>query len=199
MCVITKSDSVPAVFIFSLPCAKFSHSFPRAVVQVYFVTGSLAKIWYFEIVSPETGWTTWAQKCSILIAVLILCSSRRMDWGMKYSGLMPQTVAVISVNASCKIILLLWNFGSGMYGFFSVLSSITAGYCGVPIRPDLAGVSSGTGDVCIGLCIAARVLFFFFILVPFSPLSLPIYPLGIHTNLVCVIFLCRSGWWCGHP
>ena len=67
--------------------------------------------------SPENGWTTGAQKCSSLIAVLIMSSSRRMDWGMKCSGLMPQTVAVNAVNASCEIILLLWNFGSGVYFF----------------------------------------------------------------------------------
>ena len=184
---------------FSSPCAKIPHSFPHAVVQVYLVTGSLAKVWYFEIFSPETGWTTGIQKWSSLIAVLILCSSRRMDWGMKYSGLVPQTVAVIAVNFSCEIILLLWNFGSGMYGIFLVSYSINAGRWGVPIWPNLAGVFSGTGDVCIGFCIAACVLFLLFLFVPFSPLLLTVYPLGIHTNLVCVIFLCRSGWRCGHP
>ena len=39
---------------------------------------------------------------------------------MKYSGLVPQNVTVIAVNASCKIILLIWNSGSGVYGHFSV-------------------------------------------------------------------------------
>ena len=66
-----------------------------------------------------------------------------------------------AVNAPCVIILMFWNFGSGMYGIFSVSSSITAGCCGVLIRPNLASVFSGTGDVCIGLCIAAYVFFLF--------------------------------------
>ena len=107
---------------------------------------------------------------------------------MKYSGLVSRTVNVIAVNASCKIILLLWNFVSGMYGLFSVSSSINTGCCRVPIWPNMVGVFSGTGDVCIGLCIVACVLFFFFLLVLFSPLFSPVYPFGIHTNLVCVIF-----------
>ena len=143
---------------FSSPCAKFPRSFPRAVLHVSFVTGYLDKVWYFEIVSPETGWTTGAQECSSLIAVFILCSYRRMYWGMKYSGLVPQTVAVNAGNASCKIILLVWNFGSGVYGLFSVSSSITAGCCGVPILPNLAGVFFGIGDVCTGSFISACVL-----------------------------------------
>ena len=72
---------------------------------------------------------------------------------MKFSGLVPQTVNVNAVNASCKIILLFWNFGSGVYGLFLVSSSITAGCCGVPIWLNLAGVFSGIGDACTGLCI----------------------------------------------
>ena len=116
-----------------------------------------------------------------------------MDWGMKYSGLVPHTVAVNAVNASCKIILLLWNFGSGVYGIFSVSSSITYGFCGVPIRPHLAGVFSGTGDACTGFCIAACVLILIFLLVPFSPFFSIVYPLGIHTNLVIVIFPLQVG------
>ena len=118
---------------------------------------------------------------------------------MKYSGLMPKTFAMIAVNASREIILLLWNFGSGMYGLFSFSYFINAVCWGVPIQSNLTGVFSGTGDVCIGFCIAACVLFLLFLFVPFSPLLLTVYPLGIHTNLVCVIFLCRSGWRCGHP
>ena len=165
---------------FSSPCSKFPHSFPYTVVHVSFVTRSLAKVWYFEIVSPETGWTTGAQKCSSLIVVLILCSSCRMDWGMNNSGLVPQNVAVIAVNASFKIILLFWNFGSGIYGIFSVSYSINDGCCGVPIWLNLACVFSGTVDACKGS------LFCFWVL--FLRLFLPIYPLGIHTNLVCVIF-----------
>ena len=98
-------------------------------------------------------------------------SSCRMDWGMKYSGLVPQTVAVNVGNASCEIILLVWNFGSGVYGLFSVSSSITAGCCGVPILPNLAGVFFGIGDVGTGSCISACVLNFLFLLVPFSPFS----------------------------
>ena len=73
-----------------------------------------------------------------------------MDWGTKYSGIVPQTVTVNAANAYYKIILLLWNFGSGVYGLFSVSSSITAGFCGVPIRLNLASVFSGIGDACTG-------------------------------------------------
>ena len=77
LCVITKSDSVPAMFVFLSPCAKFAHSFPHAVVQVYFVTGSLAKVWYFDIVSPETEWTTgvlYQCTCILLPVCLTHCS-----------------------------------------------------------------------------------------------------------------------------
>ena len=103
------------MFVFVSTCVKFPHSFPHSVVQVSFVTGSLAKVWYFEIVSSETGWKIGAQKCSSLIAILILCSSHRMDCGIKCLGIVPQTVDVNSVNASCEINLLFWDFGSGVY------------------------------------------------------------------------------------
>ena len=66
-----------------------------------------------------------------------------------------------AVNASCEIILLFWNFGSGVYVILSGLS-ITSGCCGVPIRPNLAGVVFGIGFVCSGLCIAECVLDFIF-------------------------------------
>ena len=81
---------------------------------------------------------------------------------MKYSGLVTQTVAVNVVNASCNIILLLWNFGSGVYVLLLGSSSITAGCCGVPIRPNLAGVVFGIGVACTGLCISECVLNFLF-------------------------------------
>ena len=108
---------------------------------------------------------------------------------MKYSGLMPLPITVIAVNASCEIILLLWNFGSGMYGLFSVSYSINSGCCGVPIWPNMAGVFSGTGDVCIGLCIVACVFFPFFLFVLFSPLFSHVYPFGdAYKSGVCDFF-----------
>ena len=161
LCVITNSDSIPAVFVFPSPCSKFPHSFPHAVVQVSLVTGSFAKVRYFEIVSLETGWTTGANKCSSLIAVLIFCSSCRMEWDTKLAGLVPQTVAVNAVNASCKIILLFWNLGSGVYVLILGSASITAGCCGVPIQPNLNGVVFAIIVTCIGLCIAECVWIFF--------------------------------------
>ena len=142
------------------------------------VAGSLAKVWYFEIVSPETGWTTGAQKFSSFIAVLIFCSSRRMDWGMKCSGLVPQTVSVNAVNASFEIILLFWNFGSGVYVLLSGSSSITSGSCGVPIRPNLAGVVFVINVACTGLCIAECVLNFLFSFGGVLTLFLARLPLG---------------------
>ena len=85
-----------------------------------------------------------------------------MDWGMKFSGVVPQTVAVNAVNASCEIILLFWNFGSGVYVLLLGSSSITAGCCGVPIRTNLAGAVFGIGVACTGLCISECVLNFLF-------------------------------------
>ena len=71
--------------------------------------------------------------------------------------------------------------------FFSVSSSITAGCCGVPIRPNVAGVFSGTGDVCIGSCIVACVFFCFFDAV--LTLVLARLPLGDSYNSgVCDFF-----------
>ena len=160
LCVITNSESVPAVFVFSSPCAEFPHSFPHSVVQVYLVTGSFAKVWYFEIVSLETGWTTGAQKLSSSIAVLIFSSSRRMDWGKQCLGIVSQTVAVIAVNAPCKIILLFWNLGSGVYIFLLGSSSITSGCCGVPIRPKFNGVVLAVIVAYTGSCIAEHVVDF---------------------------------------
>ena len=77
-----------------------------------------------------------------------------MDWGSKCSGLVPQMVAVNDVNASSKIILLFWNLVSGVYVFLLGLSSITAGCCGVPIRPNLECVVLDIIVVCTGLCLA---------------------------------------------
>ena len=85
-----------------------------------------------------------------------------MDWGMKCSGLVPETVSVNVVNASCEIILLFWSFGSGVYALLSGYSSITAGCCGVPIRPNLDGVVLAIIVACTGLCIAEHVVNFFF-------------------------------------
>ena len=81
---------------------------------------------------------------------------------MKRSGLVPQTVAVNAVNASCKIILLFWNLGSGVYVFLLGSSSITSGCCGVPIRPNLNGVVFAIIVACTSSCIAECVLNFLF-------------------------------------
>ena len=67
-----------------------------------------------------------------------------------------------AVNASCKIILLFWNFGSGVYVLLSGLSSITSDCCGVPIWPNLAGVVFGIGVACTSSFIAECVLDFLF-------------------------------------
>ena len=64
-----------------------------------------------------------------------------MCWGKKCAGLVPQTVAAKSANASCEIIQLFWNFGSGLYVLVCSSSSvINAGCCGVPIWPNWNGV-----------------------------------------------------------
>ena len=73
--IIKNYDSVPLVLVLSSTCAKLPHYFHCAIVHVSLVTGSLARVWYFEIVSPVTGCTTGAEKCSILMEVGILSSS----------------------------------------------------------------------------------------------------------------------------
>ena len=83
-----------------------------------------------------------------------------MDWGRKFLGLVPQTVSVIAVNALCKIILLFWNLGSGVYVFLLGLSSITSGCCGVPIQPNLDGAVLAIIVACTGSCIAEHVVNF---------------------------------------
>ena len=97
---------------------------------------------------------------------------------MKYSGLVPHTVDMNAANASCKIILLFWNFGSVVYGLFQASSSITSGCCGVPIRPNLVGVFSGIGDACTVLCIAACALNLLFLFGDVLALFLACLPLG---------------------
>ena len=49
-----------------------------------------------------------------------------------------------------------------MYVFLLGLYSITAGCCGVPIRPNLNGVVFGISVACTGACIAERVVNFLF-------------------------------------
>ena len=71
---------------------------------------------------------------------------------MKYSGLVPKTVAVNAVIASCKIILLFCNFGSGVYVVILGLSSVTACCCGGTIRPILTFGVFAIGVACTGLC-----------------------------------------------
>ena len=83
-----------------------------------------------------------------------------MDWGRKFSGIVTQTVSVNATNASCEIILLFWNLGSGVYVFILCSSSITAGCCGVPIRLNLDGVVLAIIVSCTGSCIAERVVNF---------------------------------------
>ena len=65
-----------------------------------------------------------------------------------------------------------------MYGLFSGSSSVTAGCCGVPIRPNLAGVVLVIGDACIGSCIADCVLIFLFSFGAVLTLFLARLPLG---------------------
>ena len=81
---------------------------------------------------------------------------------MKCAGLVPQTVAANAVNASCKIILLFWNLGSGVNVFLLGSPSITADCCGVPIRPNLNGVVFAIIFACTGSFIAECVLNFLF-------------------------------------
>ena len=85
-----------------------------------------------------------------------------MAWGMKFSGLVPQTIAVNAVNASCEIILLFWNLGSGVYVFLFGSYYITAGCCGVPIWPYLNGVVFTIIVACTGSCISKCFLNFLF-------------------------------------
>ena len=49
-----------------------------------------------------------------------------------------------------------------MYVFLLGSSSITAGCCGVTIRPNLDGVVLAIIVVCTGLCVAERVMNFLF-------------------------------------
>ena len=81
---------------------------------------------------------------------------------MKCSGLVQQTVAMYAVNTSYEIILMFWNFGSGVYVVLLGSSSITAGCCGVPIRPNLTCGVFSIGVACTGLCTAECVLNFLF-------------------------------------
>ena len=83
-----------------------------------------------------------------------------MDWGKKCLGIVSQTVAVIAVNAPCKIILLFWNLGSGVYIFLLGSSSIISGCYGVPIRPKFNGVVLAIIVACTGSCIAEHVVNF---------------------------------------
>ena len=59
-----------------------------------------------------------------------------------------------------------------------MLSSITAGCCGVPIWPNLAIVVFSIGDACTGSCIAACVLNFLFSFGAFLTLFLDHLPHG---------------------
>ena len=75
---------------------------------------------------------------------------------MKCSGLVPETVAVNAVNASCEIILLFWDFGSGVYVIFWVhlLSLLAAMECPfVPIWPLLSLVLMLHVQACVELTV----------------------------------------------
>ena len=113
--LIKNSESITLVLVLSSPCAKLPHYFPHAVVHVSFVTVSLARVWYFEIVSPVTGCTTGSQKCSILTEVRILSSSIFIWRDRKCLGILLQMFAANTVNTSCKIMQVFWNCGSGSY------------------------------------------------------------------------------------
>ena len=112
---------------------------------------------------------------------------------MKFSGIVPQTVAVTTVNASCEINLLFWNFGNGVYVLLSGSSSITAGCCGVPIRTNLAGVVLFIGVDFTGSCIAECVLYFLFSFGAVLALFIARLPLG-DSYQYDVCDLSSAGW-----
>ena len=85
-----------------------------------------------------------------------------MDWGRKFSGIVTQTVSVNATNASCEIILLFWNLGSGVYVFLLGSSSITTGLYGVTIRPNFNGVVFAIIVACTGFCVSEHVVNFLF-------------------------------------
>ena len=96
LCVSSRTVSL------SLLCLFFHHLVlnfpilsPMLLSRFLWLLDISLRFWYFEIVSPETGWTTGAQKCSSSIAVLILSSSCRMDWGRKCSGILPHHVTLV--------------------------------------------------------------------------------------------------------
>ena len=117
----------------------------------------------------------------------------RMYWGRKFSGLVPQTVSVITTNASCEIILLFWNSGSGVYVFLLGASSITTGCCGVPIRSNLDSVVLVIIVACTGSCIDECVVNFLFSFGAFLNLFLARLSLGDSYHS-CECDLSSSGW-----
>ena len=57
---------VPLVLVVVSPCANPPSSFPKALVQMSGVAGSLASVLYLVMVSPVSGWTMPAPaKCSM--------------------------------------------------------------------------------------------------------------------------------------
>ena len=105
-----------------------------------------------------------------------------------------------AVNAPCVIILMFWNFGSGVYVLLSGLSFITAGCCGVLIRPNLAGVVFGIGVACTGLCISECVLNFIFYFSAVITLFIARLYLGdSYQSGGCDLSSAGLGCRCGHP
>ena len=184
--LITNSESVPLVPVLLSPCAKFTHYFPHAIVHVSLVTGSLARFWYCEIVLPVTGWTTGAQKCSILMEVRILSSSLLIWWVRKYLGLVLHMFAANAVNASSKIMRVFWNCGSGSYGLVtSCVSYINTGWGCVLSLLSANGVFISKNSALQVHAPFCLLLWNFFLTRPFSSsLFLPFYPVMFRTNQV---------------
>ena len=81
-------ESVPFVFVYWLPCARFPNSLPKAVVQVSLKIGSLTSFWYLVMVAPVIGWITGLAKCSMSMSKLSLCAvgqAERNDDGVQIS------------------------------------------------------------------------------------------------------------------
>eukprot|EP00978_Attheya_sp_CCMP212_P021710 scaffold63783_cov24-Attheya_sp.AAC.1 len=57
--------SVPIAPVRLSPCASVPHYLPNAVCHTTFNSGSFDTFLYEEMISPDVGWITGAQKCSI--------------------------------------------------------------------------------------------------------------------------------------
>ena len=119
-CDITKIQFVPFVFGLLSPCAILPNYFPKAVVHTSLVTGSLANFRYCVIVSPVTGCTTGAQKCSMsmsyLFSLLVVGLEQMNAFGSHVVSTSPYTLLVKRFTASCEMMCgdangILYEFG----------------------------------------------------------------------------------------